>query len=425
MFIWLLFLIAYLPFQIALNPGAGFDLSSLRVFIIVLTLAFFFKNIISRTRYNPHLKNLQSIGLLVFLFLIGFSLISAENISWGLRKILFFLSIFPLYFLVNALVDDFTKIKKTFLILAYSSGLIALIGLLQFLSQFVFGLEKVYDFWAINILPVFSGFNLGALILSYPSWLVNINGNTILRAFSVFSDPHIFSFYLGMILPLIIVLLNIKKEQKIIFYTLFFLLFSALLLSFVRGAYLAIIIAFLVMAGLFWKYLKDKKTAIFLCLCLLIFIIPITPVSGRFYNSFDLEEGSNVGRLEMWQKSGQIGLNNFWQGVGLGNYSLLVDSDLGYRNPITAHNLYLDIFSETGIFALIVCLVLILGTIWQLFKALKSAKNKELAYVFIGLIGVLAYFSVHSFFETAIYSPIVLALLMIILGLSLRIKSAS
>jgi len=58
--------------------------------------------------------------------------------------------------------------------------------LLQFLSQFIFGLEKTYSFWAINILPIFSGFNLGAMILAYPSWLVNVSGETIMRAFSFF-----------------------------------------------------------------------------------------------------------------------------------------------------------------------------------------------------------------------------------------------
>ena len=124
----------------------------------------------------------------------------------------------------------------------------------------------------------------------------------------------------------------------------------------------------------------------------------------------------------MWQQAGLAGWERPWQGVGLGNYSLLVDPDFGYRNPITAHNLYLDIFSEIGIFALIVWLVLILGTIGQLFWRIRITErsdfNKGRIIIRIGLIGSLVYFSVHSFFETSIYHPSVLALLMIILGLS-------
>jgi len=39
-------------------------------------------------------------------------------------------------------------------------------------------------------------------------------------------------------------------------------------------------------------------------------------------------------------------------------------------------------------------------------------------YLCLGLIGSLVYFSIHSFFETAIYNPIILALLMVVFGLS-------
>jgi len=317
--------------------------------------------------------------------------------------------------------DGLTKgIKKIILALVTGSGLIALIGLWQFFAPFVFGLEKVYRFWAIHIVPVFSGFNFGTLILAYPSWLVNVSGQVILRAFSLFSDPHMFSFYLGLILPLLVVLLGVFRKHLSVLYGLYLLLFIALLLSFTRGAYAAIIVTFLVLAGLLWRYLGAKKIVLLLGLSLLVFIIPGTPISDRFYSSFDISEGSNVGRLEMWQQAGQTGLEHFWQGVGLGNYSLVVDATSGYRNPITAHNLYLDLFSEVGFFALLVWLIVILGTIGQLFWKLARTKklNKEQKYIFIGLIGSLVYFLAHSFFETSIYSPVVLAVLMVILGMT-------
>ena len=241
MFNWLILLIIYLPFQIALNPMPGFDLASIRVFIILLFLILVirkdFKSLLS--------KNLQKIGLLFFLILSSISLIGTENVFWGFRKILFFLSIFPLYFLIVALVDNWAKIKKVVLALVITSGLIALIGLIQFFAQFIFSLDKVYNFWAVNITPVFSGFSLGTMILAYPSWLVNVGGITIMRAFSFFSDPHMFSFYLGLTLPLVVVLL-LKGYRKKLLIVIYPLLFIALLLTFTRGAYLAIIITFLV-----------------------------------------------------------------------------------------------------------------------------------------------------------------------------------
>jgi len=449
---WLLLLIAYIPFQIALNPYVGFDLASLRVFIVLFSLFFVIKKLINRnlprtTNFNftdkqiekskkqfiknkknkflvrglfknSYFYNLPGICLILFLFLSGLSLIGAENIFWGIRKIIFFLSIFPIYFLSIALINNWQKIKKTALILVISSSFLAFIGLLQFLSQFVFGLEKTYSFWAINILPIFSGFNLGAMILTYPSWLVNIDGETVMRAFSLFSDPHMLSFYIGLVLPLLVGLLYFKKTKNFLLIASYLLIFTALLLTFARGAYIAIIISFLVLAFLFWKYLNNKKIVILLCLSLLIFIIPITPIADRFYSTFNINEGSNVGRLEMWQMANKIGMNSFWHGIGIGNYSLAIDSEFDYRNPATAHNLYLDIFSEMGFFGFVVWLVLILGSIWIMFRKLRFLDNKKQKCILICLIGSLSYFFIHSFFETAIYSPSVLALLMIILGLS-------
>ncbi|MEA2113056.1 MAG: O-antigen ligase family protein [Patescibacteria group bacterium] len=463
MYSWFLLLIFYIPFQIALNPAPNFDVASLRVFIVLFFLIWLVKRIwTSDIRWALDVRNLQSVGLFLFFISILFSLIGSENAFWGARKVIFFASIFPLYFLTAALADSWVKIKKLFNVLIIGGVFFAFIGLLQFLFAFIFGLEEVCGFWTRNIVPVFSGFNFGALILAYPSWLVNVGGKTIVRAFSLFSDPHMFSFYLGMILPLIILSLSIipalsfviparfakasarrarfakasarrakagiqylpRKIQAssftrtTIMYTSFIAVFAALLLSFARGAYAAAIVSFLLVSALVWIFLKKKKIPILLCSLLLIFIIPGTPISDRFYSSFDLSEGSNAGRLEMWRQSGQTGLNSFWNGVGLGNYSLVVNSDFGYRNPATAHNLYLDIFSEIGFIGLFFWLFLFFGTIWQLFQKLKETKVKEQKYVIIGLLGSFAYFLVHSFFETPIYNPSVLALLMVILGLS-------
>jgi len=419
MFIWFLFLVIYIPFQIALNPRIGIDMSSLRVFIVLLTLFFIVKKIINRGLFkNNYFYNLQGACLVLFLFLSCFSLISAENIFWGIRKIIFFLSIFPLFFLSIALINNRKKIIKTKLVLIISGIFLALVGLIQFLSQFIFSLEGTYNFWAINILPVFSGFNLGFMILTYPSWLVNISGETIMRAFSFFSDPHMLSFYLGITIPLVLSLFYFKKNKKFLIFTSYFLLFIVLLLTFARGAYLAIIVSFIILAFLFWRYLDNKKISLLLLLSLLIFILPITPISDRFYSSFNLNEGSNMGRLEMWQIASKTGMSSFWYGIGLGNYSLTIDSELDYRNPATAHNLYLDIFSEIGFFGLIAWLFLILGTIWQIFRRLKFLDNENQKCISICLIGSLSYFFIHSFFETAIYHPSVLALLMVILGLS-------
>lgn len=416
-FVWFVIFLAYLPFQIALNLLPGVDLASSRLFAVVLFLFWLFFVLLKKYPF-PVRKfiNLQSVCLFLFLILSFVSLFKAENINWGLRKIVYFLTLFPLYFLTIALADNWLKVKKIIRALIFSGVFIALIGLVQFLTQFIFGLEAVCRFWANNIVPVFSGFNFGGMILTYPSWLVNVSGAVIMRALSLFSDSHMFSFYLGLLLPLAIIWL-LKKNNfalKILAYCLFFI---SLLFTFTRGAYFGVIAAFLIMSFLFWKFANKKKIPLILCLSLLLILIPGTPFADRFYSSFDLTEGSNQGRLTMWQQANNLGWQNLWQGIGLGNYSLTLDNQADYRNPVTAHNLYLDFFSEMGIFALLVWLVLILTTVSRLFFRLKTAEPEQ-KHLSVALIGSFVYFSVHSFFETAIFNPVIFAIFLVFLGLA-------
>lgn len=437
MFTWLLFFLYYLPFQIALNIAPTIDLSSARFFIVLFFIvwAFLFISKHKKISFRKGLIiNLQSISLFLFIIISLFSLFGADSLFWGVRKIIYFLSIFPLYFLVVNVIETYDQIKKIIKVIFLGGFVIAFIGLVQFVMPFLFSIDKVYSFWAINIVPVFSGFNYGSMILAYPSWLVNISGYTIMRAFSLFSDPHIFSFYLGLVLTVTVMMvwcfsnsmpLRTMWSERAWFFTvlpgltitIFLICFMALLLSFSRGAYIAIILSFLIISFLLWQFVGDKKKAICLCLILLIFLIPGTPIAQRFYSSFNMNEGSNMGRLEMWQKAGQVGLKNPLLGVGLGNYALSVDSKYDYCNPVTAHNFYLDLLSEMGIMSVLIWIFMIIATVYQLFIQLKNS-DYEKQIIIVGLMGSLIYFSIHSFFETAIYSPIISSLLMIILGLS-------
>lgn len=414
MFNWLILFLVYLPFQIALNIGA--DLASSRLIIILFFSIWLAVRYLREQLKIKKFFNFSGFCLILFLSLSVFSLARAVNIIWGLRKLIYFLSVFPLYFLVADLAENFNQVKKIFRALAWGGLAVALVGLSQFAAQFIFGLEKVYAFWANWVVYFFSGFNYGSLILVYPSWLVNLNGATVMRAFSVFSDPHIFSLYLGMILPLMAAVCPDSWAGL----GMVGLVYFALLFSFARGAYVAVIVSLFLVAFLFWRRGQRKKRAVFILLFLLVIFLPVSPISQRFYSSFDASEGSNAGRLEMWRQAGLFGLKNPLFGLGLGNYALLIDSQFDYRNPATAHNLYLDFFSELGALALAVWLVLIFGTAGRLFVKLKSANQEEQCLI-IGLLGSLVYFSVHSFFETSVYSSPVLAVLMVILAVSAAI----
>ena len=489
-------LILYLPFQIAFNIMPGIDLASGRVFILGLFAVWIIKSLAEK-RFIIKL-NLQTLLILAFLFISIFSITQAWNEERAIRKILVFLSIFPLYFIITSIFSPFYKggqggadrhlplckrglggfyqmanIYKILNALILSGFVLSLIGIAQFAAQFFVGVDPIMVFWSKYIAPVFYGNTFGAEVISNPSWLVNISGATVLRAFSLFPDPHIFSFYLGLLIPVVfaIVLVNrhselvsesvnnkdlshfqlvkqsIKKvgknggcKQKILgqvqnnnllsnsklLYLILATMLLAELFTFSRGGYLGMIAGIGVVIILLWRQMTfNKKIALGLISAIAIVFLLTTSqtVASRFLSSFNFNEGSNTERIKNWNQGYEMFADNFLFGVGIGNYSLEIDPTIGYRTPVYAHNLYLDIGAEMGIFALLVWIVLITVTICQLYKASKNSKNEFSKAVSIGLIGSLVWFSIHSFFDTPIYSPAILAIFVVIISLAALIGS--
>lgn len=405
----LLFLSLYLPFQIALNPSEGFDVASIRVIIIILFLIWLAKGL--KEKKIIFLKNIQTLLIISFLFLSLFSIFFSQNNDWSARKILFFFSIFPIYFVAASILDNKEKILKIVKYLVLGGSLAALLGIIQFFSQFVFGLKAVYKFWADYLAVPFLGQTFSQAVLQNPSWLVNISGETYFRATATFPDPHMFSFFLGLLIPLALVLL-IASPKKIWPSIALGLLVLADMLTFSRGGYLGLSVALITMPIICWKEINQKYKKILLggLLGVLIFLAIPNPFSERFFSIFNLKEGSNSGRIETWKQSVNVIKEHPAFGVGIGNYPLEIKPTAGYREPIYAHNTYLDIAVDSGIVNALIWLGILLGAIINFFQ---RAKEHPL---FWGAGLSLIIFSIHSLVETAIFSPVVLALFLIILS---------
>ncbi|MBI4709332.1 MAG: O-antigen ligase family protein [Candidatus Portnoybacteria bacterium] len=418
-----LLLILYLPFQIALNPAGNIDLASIRVFVLLFFLVWFFYTAFFK-KENFSLT-FQGFGLVAFLIIGGLSLLLAQEFEWGWRKFLFLLSIFPLYFLAVGLANKPDYLKKVVGIFIWSAALAALAGLIQFIIQSVFGPEFLANIYSQRLGPLFWGKNFSSLVISDPSWLVNVAGQTHIRAFGLFPDPHMMAFFMGLSFPIVFAQLLFRRSNNLKLLAIFCLLFVVLLLTFSRGGYLGFLAAAAIIILVSWRLLeRSKKKAVLVSVIFFAIVISIfaQPVTARFLASFSPDEGSSSGRLAIWQDSWKVFLGHPILGVGLGNYPREADSLIGYRSSITSHNLYLDIASEIGFFGLAIWLILVFGSIFQLYKSIKRHKNQEsnnfLLAVKIGLLGSLVYFSVHSFFETPIFNPVILAAFMIILALA-------
>ena len=360
-------------------------------------------------------KNKITCLFLIFLALAVFSLFFSHNLSWSLRKLFFLLSLAPLYFVAVSIFSEKCKQRAVIIALVGGTAAIAFVGIIQFISQFFFGIDSVYSFLAKSIAPLFLGNSFSQAVLAYPSWLVNSNNNTYMRAIAVFPDPHMFSYYLGMLAPWSVALWATTKSHKKVFFFSSLLIILADILTFTRGGYIALIASALIILPLVSKNTARKLIAGILMFVCLLAIVPHTPVTGRFVSSFDTQEGSNQARISNWQQALKI-ISAHPFGVGIGMYSLAVDSSADYRKPIYAHNLYLDIAGELGIFSALIFISL-LFFVFKFFW-----KNSRGQAFFIAGVASITLFGVHSLVESPLYSVHVLPLFLIIIALSAATK---
>lgn len=420
-----LFLILLLPLQFALNIWENVDLVTTRILVPVLFLLWLVKSLARKKIWIP---NKTEMWLIVsFLFLSALSLFIGRDSSAGFRKLLYFLTIFPVFFVAADIFRPFATLRvamrageqkwqrRAISAVIVSGAVAALVGLSQFLFSFAAGIEKSVKIWE-NLASYFLGNSFGKIVAANSSWLVNIGGATRMRAFGLFPDPHNFAFFVNLCLfsGLGFLFSQKKTAPKIWIGAAVALMIAAVGLSFSRGAYLGLLAGGVFFALIFLKRSGALGKAIVMAVAIfvLVFIFNSNIITQRLASSFNLKEGSNAERYKNWVQAAEIIQDNPLGGVGLGNYARAVDPTAADRSSIYAHNLFLDIAAETGILNAIVFLFLIFISIWR------NTRNGSMLN--LGLAAGLVAFFIHSIFDTALYSPQVLTMFLIIVALGLN-----
>jgi O-antigen ligase len=415
-----LFLVLLLPLQFALNISDNFDLVITRVFIPIIFLAWLAKSLARKKIWIPNRAEMWLVA--AFLFLSSLSLYLGRDALPGFRKLLYFFTIFPIFFVAADIFQSQKWRRKAVAAIVFSGALAAAIGLLQFSLSFLIGVSSSVKIWE-NLTPYFLGNSFGKIVAANSSWLVNIGGETRLRAFGFFPDPHGFAFFVNLCLfaGLGYFFASKKTVTKIWIGACVALMIAAVGVSFSRGAYVGLIVGGLFFAAVFLKRsgVLGKTLVAAVILIVLLFVFNSNVVSQRLTSSFNLKEGSNAERYKNWVQAVDMIRDYPLGGVGLGNYARAVDPTAPNRSSIYAHNLFLDIAAETGILNAVVFLSLILFAIWR------NVKNNNM--ISLGLAAGLVAFFVHSLFDTALYCPQVLTIFLIIiaLGLSFNLKIKS
>jgi O-antigen ligase len=402
-----------LPFQWALAPVSGVDLPFSRVFSIALFAIFLAVGLSRRKLMIPVSR--ETVLLSAFLCVSVLTILWAENGAWAVRRALFIVGYFPLFMVYSSIFSEYPLAVSRFVrAFVMGAGISAAVGILEFFSQFVFGVPVIFRFWTEGVLPIFLGSSFSTAVTQYPSLLVGIGNQTVLRVSSLFPDSHMAAFYFGLALPFSFVLTMgaDRAGKKALYGMLSAMILFADVLTFSRGGYVGLGFGLAYLSVRYLRRVSDsgKRTIVPITLVCVFLIAALSsgPVRERVWSSLSPNEGSNRGRLEMYAEAvRRIAERPF--GYGLGNYPLVVKPTADYREPIYAHDQYLDIATESGIIGASLFL-LVIGTA---FMSLSRSHSRVAA---AGAAAVAIFFG-HSLFESPMYSVHILPVLLMILAL--------
>ena len=450
--------IVSIPLFVALPIIEGFDtLANWRILIIVLFLVWFFK----------HWKNLsiQKLNMiykweylsLIFLLISFISLLVAQDVWIGLKKIIFLINGFLIYIIIRNVIAKRKEILNVIInAVKVAIGITLSIGFLQLVMIFFMNLHQFWYLWDRHVINVYYGQALSNLLSYSNTWFSYYSYQLpTLRMFSVFPDSHSFAFFCILSISFILSWLFYRKENtkiKIILSNLFLIFcLLAIIFSGSRGAWASAMGSFILFLFIFFYiyiFYNNLKKEIQLILGSLIMFFLLFPIASvilfmpqyidlgrdatmdisffeRSKSIFDFDETSIKGRLEIWNRTFDSMVIHPILGVGIGNYPLVLNENLSTaKKGSSAHSLYLDFASEIGIFGLLILLsvfLYILKDTWQVFiRANKSFLQIWAGFFLFALIWILGY----SVFDVVLLNDKVLLFFVINLGILYGAKSS-
>jgi putative inorganic carbon (HCO3(-)) transporter len=277
---------------------------------------------------------------------------------------------------------------------------------------------------AVILGPVLIGASLMALWGVYQyfrppqideSWVDIATSGELVRVFAGFGNPNYLAEYMALFLPLGIALWLQSPQRRAILAIPLGLMGLALVLTYSRGGWLAFIIA--MVAFLVIRY---RRYMLFLVLGALAapLLAPAT-ILRRFSSAFTTVDTSNLYRLNVWRGVYALIQKNWFLGTGLGADAFVVVYQqfmLSGARAAHAHNTYLQMAAEMGIFGFIAVIWTLLVVIGRTGVVGANPQRPLLiAAVPAALIGLLF----HGLVEHIWYNPKLLFAFWAVAGLGM------
>jgi putative inorganic carbon (hco3(-)) transporter len=378
---FILFMIIYLFPTSNLFFDVGFHLFYHRILLILYGVFFLFKKLTSKEK-GGKLLNATTVAAALFLFFSLPGLAAAYQIGAFLRFWLAFLSGLLLFMFI---LDDIKNPRRLegYVIACVSSGLV----------------------WAVVGLWLFFTGNVTLMVQDV---------NFLYRLSSLCGDANFFASIMVGWLPLgIYGFLRRGGKEKSFYLLATGAITLAITFTYSRGAYLALSGVALFNVFLFFKYgsrlssifSKGKTFTAFLIAVIIIFVmfIKIASVGSRVV-SIESDKTGGSGRLAIWVDMLKVGLRNPL-GVGLGNLTIYTAKNRSEYQTAgsVAHNVFLNIFAETGFLGLILFLVFIISILNKYFIA-GNFQSNELLYLFLAIYSGMLGIFITMIFLSNIYN---------------------
>lgn len=354
-----------IPFRDAITfKSEGIPLNLTFVFGVLLMIAYIYSIAKGILKVNKTIFVPLTLLLITQIFLSIISYVNGHDIDFS--RFFSFLQYYLLITIISTLVCNVTDLKRIFFFLFLSTFILSCFTVINFLMNKEEALSLgVYQF----------------------------------RAFGGFRNPSYLGLYLLTTLPILIFFLRSSTGIKKFFVSIgIFLALSSLILSFMRSAYLVLIIQFIYFIIINIKY-SILKSFLYLLALPIVLIIAFYVMQAlgidvlllqRFQHIQNLFNGNDHSyelRSTVMKGAWEIFLKNFLLGVGPGNLpkELYVE---GYTTYVrSAENTYLHIICEYG-----AIIILALGTlIYYLNKKYNrySSNNIFIDTLKLSFLGIL------------------------------------
>jgi len=236
-----------------------------------------------------------------------------------------------------------------------------------------------------------------------------------------FKNQNGLAAYLTCVIPVFLGLSLWRWKRIVLKLLLFSITIILMIFSFwtsCRGGWLGLISG-LMFVVLVTNYRRIKKAFWFLFTFSYIFCVPLIGIGLFFY-----QHRRDSYRFTLFKGAWNMIVENPFFGKGVGTFmdycALYANSPIAYY----AHNCFLQIWAESGIFSLLSFLLFVGYVFYRSLKASFKISKSINSFILIGMSAGLLGFLVHSFFEVHLYSFQLSFLFWIMLGLTVSLYSS-